>query len=95
MVVSILHFIIDLPDIDSIKEKRQIVCSVKDRIQRKFKISIAEVDLQDSLRFAQIGAVIVSNSKKYGESVLHKVLHFAEETVPGRIRDTTIFSEFY
>lgn len=95
MVVSILRFNIDLPDINSIKEKRQIVRSVKDRIQRKFKLSIAEIDFQDSLRFAQIGAALVSNSRQYGESVLHKLLRFVEETVPGRIRDADIFSEFY
>ena len=95
MVISVLHFILDLPDIASIKEKRQIVQSVKNRLQNKFKISVAEVDLQDSRRFAQIGAVIISNSKQYGESVMHKALQFAENFIPGRIRDTNIFSEFY
>ncbi len=95
MVVSILHFILDLPDIGSIKEKRQIVQSVKSRLQNKFKISVAEIALQDSWRFAEIGAAVISNSKQYGESVLHKALQFAENFVPGRIRDTSIFSEFY
>ena len=95
MVVSILHFVLDLPDIGSLKEKRQIVQSVKSRLQNKFKISVAEVDLQDSWRFAEIGAAVISNSKQYGESVLHKALQFAENFVPGRIRDTSIFSEFY
>ncbi len=95
MVVSILHFIIDLPGITSIKEKRRIVRSVKDRLQRKFKLSVAEVDLQDSHRFAQIGAVIISNSRQFGESVLHKALRFVEDLVPERIRDPKIFSELY
>ena len=95
MVISVLHFVLDLPDIASIKEKRQIVQSVKNRVQNKFKISVAEVDLQDSRRFAEIAAVIVSNSKQYGESVLHKALQFVENFVPGRIRDTGIFSEIY
>ncbi len=95
MVVSILHFILDLPDIGSIKEKRQIVQSVKGRLQNKFKISVAEVDLQDSRRFASIGAVIISNSKQFGESVMHRALQYAEGFVPGRIRDTEIFSEHF
>lgn len=95
MVVSILHFVLDLPDIGSLKEKRQIVQSVKSRLQNKFKISVAEVDQQDSWRFAEIGAAVISNSKQYGESVLHKALQFAENFVPGRIRDTSIFSEIY
>ncbi len=95
MVISILVFLIDIPDINSIKEKRQIVKSVKDRLQHRFHISVAEVDYQDSLRVAQIGAAIVSNSRQFGESVLQKALNFAEDTVAGRIRDTSIFSEFY
>jgi uncharacterized protein YlxP (DUF503 family) len=90
-----LHFVLDLPDIGSIKEKRQIVQSVKNRIQNKFKISVAEVDQQDSWRFAEIAAAVVSNSKQYGESVLNKALQFAENFVPGRICDTGIFSEIY
>lgn len=95
MVISVLHFILDLPDITSLKEKRQVVLSVKNRLQHRFKISVAEVDLQDSLRFSQLAAAIVSNSKQFGESVMHKVLAFAEAQVPGRIRDTGIFSEHY
>jgi uncharacterized protein YlxP (DUF503 family) len=95
VVVSILHFVLDLPDIGSIKEKRQIVQSVKNRLQNKYKISVAEVDQQDSWRYAGIGAAVISNSKQYGESVLHKALQFAENIVPGRIRDTSIFSEIY
>jgi len=95
VVISVLHFVLDLPDIASIKEKRQIVQSVKHRLQNKFKISVAEVDLQDSWRFAEIGAAVVSNSKQYGESVLNKALRFSENFVPGRIRDAGIFSEIY
>lgn len=95
MVVSVLHLVLDLPDIGSLKEKRQIVQSVKNRLQNKFKISVAEVASQDSWRFAEIGAAVVSNSKQYGESVLHKALQFAENSVPGRIRDTSIFSEIF
>jgi uncharacterized protein len=95
VVVSILHFVLDLPDITSIKEKRQIVQSVKHKVQHKFKISVAEVDLQDSLRYSQIAAAVVSNSRQFGETVMQKVLAFAEREVPGRIRDAGIFSEHY
>ena len=95
MVISVLHFVLDLPDITSIKEKRQVVQSLKMKIQNKFKISVAEVDLLDSLRYAQMAAAVVSNSRQFGESVMHKVLAFSERMVPGRIQDTGIFSEHY
>ena len=95
MVVSILHIVVDLPHVNSLKEKRQIVQPVKMRLQNKFKISVAEVDQLDSLRVAEIGAVVISNSRQYGESVMNKALQFVEGFVPGRIRDTSIFSELY
>jgi uncharacterized protein YlxP (DUF503 family) len=95
MVVSMIQFIIELPEVHSIKDKRRIVKSLKDRIQQRFKVSIAEVDLQDSLRFAQIGAALVSNSKRFGESVMHKILGYAEENAPGRLADAKIMTEQY
>jgi uncharacterized protein len=95
MVVSMLQFIIDLPDVSSLKDKRRIVKSLKDRLIQKFKISVAEVDLHDSLRFAQIGAAIVSNSKKHGESVMNTAFAFIENTVEGRIIDCKIISEIF
>jgi len=95
VVVSLLHFIIDLPDIGSLKEKRQIVQSVKNRLLHKFKMSVAEVGLLDNLRFAELGAALVSNSKTHGESVMHKALQYAENLVPGRVRDPEVSSEQY
>ena len=95
MVVSILRFTLELPGVSSLKEKRQIVQSLKHRIQHKFKITVAEVDLQDSLSFAEIGAAVVSNSRSFGESVLQKALHLAEDQGSGRLRDPEIFSEVY
>jgi hypothetical protein len=95
VVVSLLHFLIYLPDISSLKEKRQVVQSVKNRLLHKFKMSVAEVGLLDNLRFAELGAALVSNSKSHGESVMHKALQFAEDLVPGRLRDAEVFSEQY
>jgi uncharacterized protein YlxP (DUF503 family) len=56
-------------------------------------MSIAEVDLQDSLSFAQLGGALVSNSRSFGESVLHKAFELVERDVPVRIQDMRICSE--
>ena len=95
MVVSMIQLIIELPEIESIKDKRRLVKSLKDKIHKKFKLAVAEVDLLESLSFTQIGAACVSNSKQYGEQVLQKALHFVENTVPGRLQDVQIYSEVY
>ncbi|MDR2739881.1 MAG: DUF503 domain-containing protein [Treponema sp.] len=93
MIVSMIQVIFQIPDVDSVKAKRQIVRSVKDKLQRRFHLSVAEVDLQDSLSFAQVGGALVSNSKAFGESVLQKAFAMIENEVPVRIQDVSIYSE--
>lgn len=87
------QLIIELPETFSIKDKRRIVMSIKDRMRLKFRLSCAEIDLQDSLRFAQIGAALVSNSAEFGESVMHKALKCIENDFSLRIHDSQVASE--
>jgi uncharacterized protein YlxP (DUF503 family) len=88
-----IQMIFEIPDADTIKEKRRIIRSVKDKLQRQFHMSAAEVDLQDSLSFAQIGGALVSNSKVFGEAVLQKAFEMIEKEIPVRIHDVSIHSE--
>ena len=67
-----IQVLFEIPDVDSLKEKRRIIRSVKDKLQRRFHMSAAEVDLMDSLSFGQIGGALVSNSRSFGESVMQK-----------------------
>jgi uncharacterized protein len=95
MVVSMLDIVLELPEITSIKDKRRVVSSVKQRLRTKFRVSCAEVDLLDSLSFAEIGAALVSNSKEFGEKVMHKALAVVEDEYGLRIHDAQIHSEVY
>jgi uncharacterized protein YlxP (DUF503 family) len=88
-----IQLIFEIPDVESIKDKRRIVQSVKEKLYRRFHISAAEVDLQDSLSFAQIGGALVSNSRTFGETVLQKAFAMIEKDVPVRIQDVQIYSE--
>lgn len=93
MVVSMIQLIIELPEASTIKDKRQVVRSIRDKLQAKFRMSVAEVDLQDSLAFAQLGGAFVSNSREFGEKVMQKALMLVEDQVPVRIQDVQIYSE--
>jgi uncharacterized protein len=90
-----IQFRISLPPMESIKDKRRIVSSLKGKLANKFHISVAEVDLLDSLHTAQLGAAMVSNSKSFGESVMHKALAFVEKNCEGVLEDAEVFSETY
>jgi len=93
MIVSMIQLIFEIPDVDNIKEKRRIIRSVKDKLQRRFHMSAAEVDLQDSLSFGQIGGALVSNSRTFGESIMQKAFQMIENETPVRIQDMSIHSE--
>ena len=93
MIVSMIQLIFEIPEAVNLKDKRRIVKSVIGRLKNRFHLSAAEVDLQDSLSFAQIGGAIVSNSRVFGESVLNKALKMIENETALRIQDVKIHSE--
>jgi uncharacterized protein len=95
MVVSMLALVIEIPESASLKDKRRVVSSVKQRLRTKFRVSCAEVDLLDSLAFAEIGAALVSNSREFGEGVMHKALALVEGEFGLRVHDAQIHSEVY
>jgi len=88
-----IQVIFEIPDIESIKDKRSSVKSIVEKFKRRFHLSAAEVDLQDSLSFAQIGGALVSNSRVFGEKVLNKALQMIENEAAVRIQDVKIYSE--
>jgi uncharacterized protein len=90
-----IQLIIELPEMYSKKDKRRIVNSLKQKLQNRYKVSAAEIDLHESLTFTQIGAALVSNSRQHGERVMQKILTFVEDDAPGRVQDVQIYSEFF
>ena len=50
-----------------------VVRSLKDRIQHRFKVSVAETDHQDVWARAQIAVAVVANDAGHVEEVLGKV----------------------
>lgn len=61
----------------SLKEKRQIVTSIKEKLKQKFNISIIESDYQDTWQKIQLAIAMVSNSK----AIIEKVFDQAEDFV--------------
>jgi uncharacterized protein YlxP (DUF503 family) len=95
MVVSMIQLILEIPGNASLKDKRRVIHSLREKLIHKFKVTAAEVDLQDSLQFSQIGAAYVSNSRDLGVTIMNKALIFVEKNLPGRIIDSQIHTEFF
>jgi len=57
----------------SLKDKRQVVRSLKDRLRASFNVSVAELDPSDLWNQATIGVVAISHSRDYLEGLIKNV----------------------
>ncbi|HHY04158.1 MAG TPA: DUF503 domain-containing protein [Thermoanaerobacterales bacterium] len=91
MIVGLLTVEIFLGDIFSLKEKRQVVKSIIERLKNRYNVSIAEVEKMDDKRRAVIGMACVSNSSKHVNKQLDNILNFME--IDGRFFIEDIYKE--
>ena len=73
MIIAVLQFELLIPDPESIKDKRRVVRSVKDRLHRDFQCAVAEVGALDNLGVARMGLAIVSNDGRHAGQVLDRI----------------------
>jgi len=78
MVVGILSVEIFIPAAASLKEKRQVVKSVKQRLRNKFNVSVTEADYHDKWQRAIIAVALVSEKQRFAEESLNKVFSFLD-----------------
>ncbi len=78
MVVASLTWDLALPGCSSLKEKRSVIRSLRDRLMHKFNVSVAETDFQDVHARAQITVALVASDGCLAESALDKIDHFVE-----------------
>lgn len=74
MWVGTLEVELQLEGMQSLKDKRKVIRSLNDRIHRRFRVSIAEVDSQDLWGNATIGAAVASGNQLHADSVMQHVL---------------------
>ena len=74
MIIGVLKIELFIPQSSSLKEKRMVLRSIKDRIKNKFNVSVAEVDNQDKWQRATFGIACVGSDKKYVEGTVSTIL---------------------
>jgi uncharacterized protein len=78
MPVGLLTLELQIPDAHSLKDKRQIVRSLKDRLRRHFNVAVAELEYQDVWQRSIIGVVTLSTAEQHVEESLQLVLRESE-----------------
>jgi uncharacterized protein len=80
--VGLLSVELFLPDAQSLKDKRFVVRSIKDRL-KKFNVSVAEVEHQQLWQRCGLGIVSISNGHELVDRALDAVLDEIERVQPG------------
>ena len=82
MNVGVAKITLRLAGSFSLKDKRRVVNSVRDRVRSKFNVAVAEVDQNDAWQVAVIGITCVSNNVRHADQTLDNVLEFIESDRP-------------
>jgi len=79
MVVGVCHISLIIHDSHSLKQKRQVLKSVMEKVKNRFNVSVAEVGSNDAWQRAEIGVCAVGNDRAFVNSSLDKVMNFMED----------------
>lgn len=89
MIVALLRVELHVPEARSLKEKRMVLRSLKDRL-KKFNVAVAEVEHQDLWQRAELAIVTVATSADAADRQLATVADEIERLEPGRITRTGV-----
>lgn len=76
MNLGILTVEVYLNNSGSLKEKRMVLKSLKDKLRNNFNISIAELDEQDKWQKAILGIVVIGNKRIFLNQQLSSILEY-------------------
>jgi uncharacterized protein YlxP (DUF503 family) len=89
-VVGVLTLELRLESAHSLKDKRNVVQSLKNRLRHKFNVAVAEIDPQDLWQRATVAAVTVSSSHVFAEKVLRSVEEEAAALLGSELAEATV-----
>jgi hypothetical protein len=81
MAVGLLILELHVPDAQSLKDKRQVLRSLKDRLRERYNVAVAELDHEDVWQRSTVGVVTVSNEERHVEESLQHVLAEADRVL--------------
>jgi len=71
--IGVLTLDLHIGHSQSLKDKRQVVRSLKDRLRSRYNVATAEIDHQESWQRALVGVVTLAGERPRVEEVLRRV----------------------
>ena len=90
MTIGVLQIDFLVPGARSLKDKRRVIKSLKQRISNRFNCSVAETDFQDVWQRAQLTVCVVSNESRHANTQLNEIARFAAQAGGAELVDYRI-----
>ncbi len=90
MIVGILAVQVSIYEALTLKDKRSVIKSLKDRIGNKYNVSIAEVGDNDRIKSSLLGIALICNDSRFAQSTLSSVVDFIRKIPQLTLVDYTI-----
>lgn len=87
--MGVMVWELHLPACQSLKDKRAVIKSLKDRLHNRFNVSAAETAHHDLWQRAELTAAVVSTDRRHAESVLREADRLVAAAEGARIVDTS------
>jgi len=85
--IGILQFTLEIPYSVSLKDKRSVVKSLKDRLRRSYNVSISEIEDLDEHTFATLGAVVAGSDSSHVNSTMDHLVNDLQDWRDGSLVD--------
>lgn len=90
MVIASARYELLVPSASSLKDKRQVVRGLMDRLRGRYKVAVAEVDGQDSWQRATVGVACVSDREYHAREVIDSVTRHVEGCIDTEIAAVSV-----
>jgi uncharacterized protein YlxP (DUF503 family) len=85
--IGVLQFSLEIPYAESIKDKRNVIKALKDRLRRSFNVSISEIDDLDAPTVATLGAVVAGSDVPHLNSTMDHLVNELTAWRDGNLTD--------
>ncbi len=90
MTIGTLNLYLLIPGAQSLKNKRRVVKSLKERLHNRFNCSVAEVEYQDTWQRSRIAVCIIGNDVRHVNSQLSSVVAYVSTNSEALLADYRI-----
>ena len=87
LYIGVLQFTLEIPYATSLKDKRSVIKSLRDKLRRRFNVSITEFEDLDSATRATLGAAVAGSDTKHVNSTMDHLINELRDWRDGSLMD--------